>query len=123
MTPWDNYNTKEGDNTFTANQKQDPNVRLYDDSLRPYPNETLSYYIIRIKDQIQKLSHTNIHAHIHGPNKPWWTHRSPGPCWMCDQLTLVDTLYGILTEIPHPEKLIFDINGTLKALKSQKTLK
>jgi len=94
----DNYNTRYQD-------KEDYNVSLgkYHDKdeksqghFYPTQGERVSTWLARLGMAIYEAKERNTAVHINGPKGPWYTHRSGGPCFMCDDVTFIRILHNCL---------------------------
>ncbi len=95
----DNYNTRYQD-------REDYNISLgkYHDKdeksqshFYPTNNERVSTWLARLGMAIYEAKERNIANHINGPKGPWYTHRSGGSCFMCDDVTFIRILHNCLT--------------------------
>ncbi len=94
----DNYNTR-----FQDKEDYSTSLGKYHDKdeksqshFYPTADERVSTWLKRIGLAVYEAKERNIANHINGPKGPWYTHRSGGQCWMCDDLTFIRILYNCL---------------------------
>ncbi len=91
----DNYNKIEEDKVayqsryFT--QKEKNNTMFI-----PTEGESLKTWMARQGRAVFESRECNIITHINNGKQPWWSHRSSGPCFMCDDLTHIKIQHELL---------------------------
>ncbi len=94
----DHYNTRIQD-------KEDYSIKLgkYHDKdeksqghFYPTEGERVSTWLARLGMAIYEAKERNTAVHINGPKGPWYTHRSGGQCFMCDDITFIRLLHDCL---------------------------
>ncbi len=94
----DNYNTRYQD-------KEDYNVSLgkYHDKdeksqkhFYPTQGERVKTWLARLGMAVYEAKEKNIAIHINGPKGPWYTHRSGGSCFLCDDVTFIRLLHNCI---------------------------
>ncbi len=94
----DRYNKIEEDKVAYQNryyaEKQKPNNLFI-----PTESELVSTWLQREGSAVFQSRETNIASHINNGKRVWWTHRSSGPCFMCDDLVHIKILYECLTAL------------------------
>ncbi len=97
----DNYNTR-----FQDKEDYDVSLGRYHDKdeksqghFYPTHGERVSTWLARLGMAIYEAKERNTAVHINGPKGPWYTHRSGGPCFMCDDVTFIRLLHNCLVGI------------------------
>ncbi len=72
--------------------------------------ETLSKYMVRLEDHIARANKTNwrVHVIIGSKGKPWYTHKNPNGCFMCEDTNMLNYLKNLLIAIAiqHPKTVV-----------------
>lgn len=96
-------------------------------SFLPTEGETLEVYFQRLVNSVEEQYQISTNAHINGPKGPWYTHRTPSGCFICNQATLSQYMESIiesvLDAIPKSKKLVFKKDLQTATMKLQKPTK
>ncbi len=72
--------------------------------------ETLEKYLIRIEDHVAIANKTNwkVHVIIGSKGKPWYTHKNPNGCFMCDDTNMLNYFINLFKAIAvqHPKTVL-----------------
>ncbi len=98
MSQEDNYNKIEEDKIayktrwYATQEKQN---RMF----VPTEGESLHSWMARQGRAVHESREANITSHINNGKRPWWSHRSAGACFMCDDLTHIKIQHDLLKEL------------------------
>jgi hypothetical protein len=90
----DRYSSLEEDFGFDPNMFQ--KIIHLGGQFAPKPGQKVSEYAAKIKLHVEFQTKKNYRVHIEGPKGPWYTHRSPLGCFMCEDLELYTVLNSVL---------------------------
>ncbi len=65
----------------------------------PSVGESLNAYVGRIRS----IAEQNRHAYA-PQHENWFTHYSPSPCWICNQMDMLDYLVGVCQDFVKNDK-------------------
>ncbi len=91
----DNYNTMEKPLDITQSEKI-VNANL---EYAPRKGQTWLSYITELSIHIGYSEQKNTRSHINTPKGPWYTHRSPMGCFMCEDMALIHFMLRMLKEL------------------------
>ncbi len=84
----DNYNTLDEPVDLHATQ------RILNANIQFGPKEGQKWlsYLEQLKIYVKFNQDRNERSHINGPKGPWYTHRSPAGCFMCEDTNLMSVM-------------------------------
>lgn len=107
MNDW-TYDIFQNNLEATKNYATKPRISV---SFIPTENETLATYTQRLVQSIEEQTQISTNAHINGPKGPWYTHKTPSGCFICNQGTIalfsVELIAQVQDAIPRTKDLIF----------------
>ncbi len=62
----------------------------------PKEGQTWESYISELQIYINYNRSKSEKNHINGPKGPWYTHRSPSGCFMCDDMKLIQVMFNTM---------------------------
>lgn len=73
-------------------------------------NETLEQFIIRLNEHVEIANKTNwrVHVIIGSKGKPWYTHKNPNGCFMCNDTNMINYMLNLFKAlaIMHPKSIL-----------------
>ncbi len=96
---YDNYNEKQPEDKENFKSRYWKEDEKPNNLYVPTNGETIHSWLAREGNAVFQSRETNIATHINNGKRVWWTHRSAGNCFMCDDITHVKILYECLEQL------------------------